>query len=77
MPNLNQLLHIDKLLRNASASQLGIGKSAANTLYSKTTKPENLFDEKGAHSLTKQAYAFKNYAYTYIVRILNFFSREL
>ena len=46
VPRLSQFLSIDKLLKNANAVQLGIGKYSSTSLYSDTTKPEIFFAEK-------------------------------
>lgn len=41
IPNLSQILRIEKLLKNVS--QLAIDDDVTSPLYSKTTKRENVF----------------------------------
>ena len=40
MPGLKHFLSIDKFLKNANVSQLGIGKNVTTVLYSENMKPE-------------------------------------
>ena len=78
-PNLKNLLITDNLLKNA-VSELQMGKNPTTTLYSDTTKPEKFFDKTKTTKkakITKQAHAFKNYAHTYNVEILNSFYPKL
>ena len=57
-------------------SQVGTGKSFNSPLYSETTKSERNLKEINA-KITERSHAYKGYASTYSVRILNFFNPEL
>ena len=46
MPRISQLLSINKLLRNAYVSQLGMVKNPTTSSDSETTKPQKKFDKK-------------------------------
>ena len=53
------------------------GKIDSNSsLYSDTKKRKNVLNKKNI-KITEQAHAFKSYAYSYNVEILNFFNLEL
>ena len=60
--------------------QARAGKNPITALISETTKPEFFFDGTKATKnakIAKRTYAFKNYAYSYNVVILNFFNPQL
>ena len=81
MPNLKHFVSIDRFLKNANVLHAGMTKELTTALYSETTKPEFFFfDEtktiKNA-KIVKQAHAFKNYAHTDNVEMLNSFNLEL
>ena len=67
--NLKHFWSIKKLLKNANVLQVRTSRNPITTLYSKTTKPENLFDETKTTKKTKKkrAHAFKNYTRTLII----------
>ena len=80
VPNLSQLLSIDKLLKNDNVWQLGICRNLSTALYSDTAKHEKLFDEKKAIQnvkITKQSHPYKIFASTYNNDILNSFNPEI
>ena len=80
MPRLSQFLRIDKLLKNANVLQLRMGKNPTTPLHKKNKKHEINFDEKKfikIVKITKQSYAYKDYASTYNADILNFFNHEI
>ena len=71
---------IDKLLKNVLVLKSGTSKNPTTALYSKTTKPENFFDEKKTIKnvkIAKQSHAFKGYTTTCNVDILKSFNPEL
>ena len=73
-------LSINALLDESIVLEIGTGKYATTALNSKTTKPEFFFHGTKAikrSKITKKAHAFKSYAYTYNVEILNSFNPEL
>ena len=57
-------------------SQVGTGKSFNSPLYSETTKSEKKLKEINA-KITERSHAYKGYASTYSVKILNSFNPEL
>ena len=70
---------LTSFLKNANISQLRRGKNPTTALYSETTKPEfflwKVDYKKG--KIRKQAHAFRNYAHTFYVEILNSLNPEL
>ena len=80
MSILSQFLSIFKLLKNDNLSQLRTGKNPITPLYSDTTKCEKIFDKKKTINnvkIIKLLHAYKGYASTYTVDILNSFNPEL
>ena len=58
---MNYIWSIGRLLKDSKILQVETGKDLTTALYSKTTKPENLFDKKSIIKITKVAKRF--YAY--------------
>ena len=76
VPNMNNNCSIDKLLQNINVLQVGTGKNPTTALYSETKKGENILNEKNI-KITKREHAFKGFASTYNVEILNYLKLEL
>ena len=77
VPSVNQVLSIDKVLKNDNVSHLGMGNNPATSLYSYNTKSEHFFDKKEnikISKITKRSYAYKGYASTFNVDIINSFN---
>ena len=78
MPSLSQFLSIEKLLKNVL--QLRMGRSPLTALYDDTTKREKTIDKKvdcKKSKITKRSHAYKGYASSDNVYILNSFNSEL
>ena len=78
MTSLSQFLSISKLLKNGLI--LGIVSSPTTILCSDTTKTRIIFGEKKTINdlkITKQSHAYKSYASTLNVDLLNSFNPEL
>ena len=65
-----------KISKTENISQVGSDKSSNNSFYSETKQKWNFLNEKNG-KITKRAHAFKGYASSYNVEILNFFNPEL
>ena len=67
---------IDRLLKNVNVLQIGTGKNSTTPFYSETKKSENFLNKENI-KITKRKHAFKGFASTYNVEILNYFNPEL
>ena len=70
---------IGKPLKNANVLQLGMSKNPTTALYSEITKAEFFTDKTKTikkAKITKWVHASKNYAHTYIAKILNSLNRR-
>ena len=67
---------IDRLLKNVNVLQVGTGKNATTPSHSETKKCEKFLNEKNMKT-TKREHAFKGFASSYNVEILNSFNLEL
>ena len=76
VPNMKSFYSIDRLLKNVNVLQIGTGKNSTTPFYSETKKSENFLNKENI-KITKRKHAFKGFASTYNVEILNYFNPEL
>ena len=76
VPSLKEF--IDNLLKNDNVLQLWVGKNQPISLYSKTTKHEDIFYKENARKKCKaNKTIFISYANTYKVDVLSSINPEL
>ena len=63
-------------LKKVNVLQVGRGKTRTTALYSDTKKSEKFYNQKN-FKISKREHAFKGFACTYNVEILNSFNSEL
>ena len=67
---------IDRLLKNVNVLQIETGKNPTTPLYSDTKKVK-IFQTKKNIKIAKREHAFRDFASTYNIEILNSFNPEL
>ena len=67
---------IDRLLKNVNVLQIETGKNQTTPLYSDTKKVK-IFQTKKTIKIAKREHAFRDFASTYNIEILNSFNPEL